>query len=96
MATVRSRIAGTWTFVSSKRKARTMCAFSYGVSLFQKSVPASSDRRTSPFPRILSGDRPGKIVIPRVSIWERAAAAEGRLVSYAAPRDLLPMVAPVK
>ena len=38
MATVRSRIAGTWTFVSSKRKARMMCAFSYGVWLFQKSV----------------------------------------------------------
>ena len=38
IATVRSRIAGTWTLVSSKRKARTMCAFSYGVWLFQKSV----------------------------------------------------------
>ena len=36
--TVRSRIAGTWTLVSSKRKPRTMCAFSYGVWLFQNSV----------------------------------------------------------
>ena len=26
--TVRSRIAGTWTLVNSKRKARMMCAFS--------------------------------------------------------------------
>ena len=36
--TVRSRIAGTCTFVSSKRKPRTMCAFSHGVWLFQNSV----------------------------------------------------------
>ena len=33
--TTRSRIAGTCTLVSSKRNARTMCAFSDGVWLFQ-------------------------------------------------------------
>ena len=37
-ATIRSRIAGTCTLVSSKRKPRTMCAFSIGVWLFQNSV----------------------------------------------------------
>ena len=37
IATVRSRIAGTWTFVSSKRKVRMMCVFSYGVWPFQNS-----------------------------------------------------------
>jgi hypothetical protein len=38
MDTVRSRIAGTWTLVSSKRKARMMWAFSCGIWLFQKRV----------------------------------------------------------
>ncbi len=36
--TVRCRIAGTWTLVSSKRKPRTMWSFSYCVWLFQKRV----------------------------------------------------------
>ena len=35
---MRSRIAGTVTLVSSKRKPRLMCAFSTGVWLFQNSL----------------------------------------------------------
>ena len=48
IATMRSRIAGTWTLVSSKRKARTMCAFSTASGCSRTASPACSGRRTSP------------------------------------------------